>query len=45
MRLSNLLRNRGAVNFVRAKPPPRVYSVEELKKNKWHFPDETLEVA
>jgi hypothetical protein len=45
MQLSRVFRSAGAVNFVRAKPPPRVYTVDELKRNNWHFPDETKEVA
>jgi hypothetical protein len=45
MQLSRVFRSAGAVNFVRAKPPPRVYTVDELKGNNWRFPDETKEVA
>ena len=42
--LANLFRNRGAINFVKARPPPRVYNIDELRNNHWHLPDETLEV-
>lgn len=45
MQIARLFRANTAANFVRAKPPPRVYTAEELKNNKWQFPDETGEVA
>lgn len=44
MRIANLLRARTELLAVRAKVPPRIYTVEELKNNRWHFPDETFEV-
>lgn len=44
MRISNLLRNKAATSAMRAKKPERVYTVEELKKNRWQLPDETMEV-
>lgn len=45
MQLARLFRSRGAINFAKAKPPPRVYTVDELKSNNWHFPDEDFSVG
>lgn len=40
MRLTTALRRQAAA---RMKKPARVYSVDELKNNKWQLPDENLE--
>jgi hypothetical protein len=43
MRLARSIRKQ-AIDFAcRMKKPDRIYSVEELKNNKWQFPDETME--
>jgi hypothetical protein len=43
MRLATLLRNNTASAMCRARPPKVVYSVEDLKNNKWVLPDPTKE--
>lgn len=45
MKIASLLRNqKGKLSSqVRAKPPPVVYDINDLKNNKWHFPDPTKE--
>lgn len=43
MRLATLLRNNTASAMCRARPPPVVYTVEDLKNNKWVLPDPTKE--
>lgn len=45
MQLARLFRHTTtAAVQCRAKPPPRIYTAEELNRNKWLLPDENFEV-
>lgn len=43
MRVASFLRIQSASAMCRARPPPVVYTLEDLKNNKWVLPDPTKE--